>query len=224
MRCIECAEITPGGAARCSPCVDELTTRERDARAGRMPDALVEVGCPTNLVLASHAVPQAVLDCWSSGRGTYLYGPPGRGKSCIAVHLIRDVLYEASRSAPIDSVDWWRVASFWRADALMQSIRRAFEGHGTEAEDAILADHALRAVVVLDDLGAEKISQWSAQTLASFLSHREARGLKRTIITSNLSLEDVEEAYGQWGGAIASRIAGLCDVIQIKGPDRRRSR
>jgi DNA replication protein DnaC len=39
-----------------------------------------------------------------------------------------------------------------------------------------------------------------------------------TIITSNLTLEEVSEKVGD---RIASRIAGMCKVIELKGIDRR---
>ena len=71
--------------------------------------------------------------------------------------------------------------------------------------------------LILDDMGAEKTSEWSIQTLYSIIDRRY-RDEKQTLITSNLTLDEIAEKVGD---RIASRIAGMCKVVEIKGKDRR---
>ena len=70
---------------------------------------------------------------------------------------------------------------------------------------------------MLDDLGVDKTSEGSLQTLYTIID-RKYREEKQTLITSNLTLDEIAEEVGD---RIASRIAGMCKVVEIKGKDRR---
>jgi DNA replication protein DnaC len=69
----------------------------------------------------------------------------------------------------------------------------------------------------MDDLGVEKTSEWSMQTLYTITDWRY-RELRQTLVTSNLTLDEIA---GKVGDRIASRIAGMCKVVELKGKDRR---
>ncbi len=71
-------------------------------------------------------------------------------------------------------------------------------------------------ILVLDDLGAEKTTEFVAQQLYSILNEREAY-YRKTVITSNLNLQQVAERFSD---RIASRLSsGL--VLECTGNDRR---
>jgi DNA replication protein DnaC len=72
-------------------------------------------------------------------------------------------------------------------------------------------------LLVLDDLGVEKTTDWALQTLYVILNNRYTN-YRQTIITSNLTLEEIGNKLGD---RIASRIAGMCSIIQMKGKDKR---
>jgi len=85
-----------------------------------------------------------------------------------------------------------------------------------------LLDHygAKVVLLVLDDLGAEKVSDFVLQTLYDLLDRRYGECLE-TIITSNLSLDQLTVHYGSHGDRLASRIAGMGPALVLKGKDRR---
>ena len=72
----------------------------------------------------------------------------------------------------------------------------------------------------MDDMGAEKTTDWSMSTLYVLIDKRYSE-MMPTIITSNLTVAEVADKVGD---RIASRIAGMCKVIELKGKDRRLGR
>jgi len=71
--------------------------------------------------------------------------------------------------------------------------------------------------LVLDDLGAEKATDWAKETIYSIINHRYEEMLP-TIVTSNLSLGQLSSHLGE---RIASRLAEMCEVVELSGKDRR---
>ena len=72
-------------------------------------------------------------------------------------------------------------------------------------------------LLIIDDIGAEKPSEWVRERLLSFINARVSNGLS-TIYTSNLSLEELDNKMGQ---RVSSRIKGSTKEIQLSGSDRR---
>lgn len=72
-------------------------------------------------------------------------------------------------------------------------------------------------LLIIDDLGAEKITDFVRQMTYYILNEREQRELL-TVITSNFSLNQLDE---QVDPRVSSRIAGMCKVIKLNGKDRR---
>jgi len=69
----------------------------------------------------------------------------------------------------------------------------------------------------IDDFGTEKGSEWVLETLYSIID-KKYEDVIPMIITSNLDLN----ALGvKMGDRIASRIAEMCDVVEMTGLDRR---
>lgn len=73
------------------------------------------------------------------------------------------------------------------------------------------------SLLVLDDLGTERVTGWVAETLFELINHRYNRML-RTIFTSNL---DPEELISHLGERISWRIAHMSDVLHLDGPNLR---
>ena len=72
-------------------------------------------------------------------------------------------------------------------------------------------------ILIIDDIGAEKPTEWVAETLYSIINERYEK-MKITIFTSNLSLDDLALKLGD---RIVSRIAGMCEIYELKGDDKR---
>jgi DNA replication protein DnaC len=75
------------------------------------------------------------------------------------------------------------------------------------------------AVLVIDDMGASKDTEWAAEQNYRLLDHRYAWN-KPTIITSNLLPRELEPTLGE---RVASRLRAMTTTVSFKGADRRRS-
>ena len=79
-------------------------------------------------------------------------------------------------------------------------------------------------VLVLDDLGVEKTSEWVQETLGLVINTRyNAR--RATIITSNLrdpiDNTDMNSFMVQLGGRTRSRLLEMCEWVEVQGADIR---
>jgi DNA replication protein DnaC len=81
-----------------------------------------------------------------------------------------------------------------------------------------IRDCQLADLLVIDDFGAEKPSEWTQERFYSVIDHRYSQCLP-LIVTSNLPPAGVAE---QGGDRAASRLAEMCAVVKMTGSDRRR--
>ena len=72
-------------------------------------------------------------------------------------------------------------------------------------------------LLIIDDIGAERVTEWVRERLVSIINTRVGAGLS-TIYTSNLSPEELKEGLGD---RISSRVLGSSGVVEITGADRR---
>ncbi|HEY3363821.1 MAG TPA: ATP-binding protein [Symbiobacteriaceae bacterium] len=72
-------------------------------------------------------------------------------------------------------------------------------------------------LIVLDDLGAEKVSEFVGQELFNIINHRMNR-LMPMIVSTNLTAGEIEDAYGP---RIASRLLNGFDGMELRGDDVR---
>jgi DNA replication protein DnaC len=91
---------------------------------------------------------------------------------------------------------------------LMNDLKHSFDSAG-ESEIDILRKYQAIDILVLDDLGANKMSDWQYQILYSLINYRYDN-LKTTIITCNLSLTELETTWQD--DRITSRIQRMCKI------------
>lgn len=133
-----------------------------------------------------------------------LRGNTGCGKTHLAVAMLQMGL------------DW--NDRFITVPDLLLKIRGSFNGSG-ESEEDVIDRYAGARVLVLDDLGAEKTSEFAVTTLYIILDRRIRECLK-TIITTNLLQSEIEATFG---ARIASRMSAM-ENIKINMPDYRKKR
>jgi len=102
---------------------------------------------------------------------------------------------------------------------LLLKIRSSFSENSKESEEEIIKEFSSIPVLVLDDLGAEKTSEFAVTTLYIILDRR-IRDCRKTIITTNLSKEEIEQTFG---ARIASRLSCM-ENIKINMPDYRKKK
>lgn len=74
-------------------------------------------------------------------------------------------------------------------------------------------------VLVLDDLGATKASEWSVEQLTALLDLRVREG-RRTVVTTNVPEPDLEAV---WGGRFMDRLRYRRTVAVLRGESRRKA-
>jgi len=123
-----------------------------------------------------------------------LTGVPGAGKTTLAAAVVAESL--AVRG--VGSVRFVSERDY------LDSIRRGFDdSRGGISTSLLPADHPRNvALLVLDDLGASRLTDWGAGELAGLIEHRHAAGLPM-LITSNLSLGEIGSRID---GRVASRL------------------
>lgn len=139
----------------------------------------------------------------------YVHGRIGAGKSGAAWCALREHVETGGRGAFANTRD------------LLAAVRRTY--NDDRAPDPIegLADVDL---LVLDDLGAERPTEWALETIANLVEHRYGN-LRRTIITSNYQPGKLIERFNRGdpilGQRIVSRLREDCTVLHVSGSDRR---
>lgn len=143
----------------------------------------------------------------------FITGACGTGKTHKAVSLLKG--YADSRPCHEFEHPYKHLPIFITIPELLMKIRSCFSLD--ECEETIVRKYSDCSLLVLDDLGVEKTSDWALQTLYIILNNRYSEQLQ-TIITSNLTIEEIGEKLGD---RIASRIAGMCKIVKLTGKDRR---
>lgn len=146
-------------------------------------------------------------------RGLLLYGPNGVGKTHLAVGILKAVM--RTRGAR---------GFFFETRELLKLVRDTYNRSVAETEMDVLAPVLKADVLVLDDLGAERTSDWVQETLGLVVNTRYNER-RPTIFTSNLvdspDSTDPRSFIYQLGSRTRSRLAEMCDWVEMHGVDMR---
>lgn len=151
-------------------------------------------------------LPQIVEGLRAYTESVFIHGPTGTGKTHLAIATAKESICES--------------AIFVTAPELLLAIRSCFSDGAARREDDLIQEYTSTDLLILDDLGAEKSTEYSITTLYLIIDRRD-RSLKRTIITSNLSLQEISEKLD---ARIASRLSSMKIVNLSKLPDYRKKR
>lgn len=132
-----------------------------------------------------------------------LAGPTSVGKTWLAYGTLRAAVVAAG-------VDRWEAVAY--ADFVAE-----LRPSGKDPESA-MTRYRETGLLLLDDLGAAKGSEWVEETTYRLLNHRY-NALLPSIFTTNLPLADLREHLGD---RLASRLVETCVRLSMTGPDRRR--
>jgi DNA replication protein DnaC len=142
----------------------------------------------------------------AEGRGLWLFGDTGTGKTTLGM-LISKAALEAGRTVAIYSLP-----------KLLARIRQTYDSEpGGDSYLSFFERLTSVDLLHIDDLGAEKRSDWVLEQLYSLVNERyEAQ--RSIVITTNLSHPELEE---QIGSRTVSRLSEMCDEIEVRGKDYR---
>jgi DNA replication protein DnaC len=145
-------------------------------------------------------------------RGILFTGPVGIGKTHLAVSILKGL---TERGFP---------CLFYEFGALLKEIQDSYNPNTKASELAVLAPVLNADVLVLDELGASKPTDWVRDTMAHIINTRY-NDRKATIFTTNYPDErknDREDTLeDRIGVRLRSRLFEMCRTIEMKGSDYR---
>jgi len=152
----------------------------------------------------------------TEGQGLYIYGHRGTGKTMLSAIVANERIKQG------------KPVLFSSVPDLLADIRASFKNNNT---DEVLLSVKTADFLILDDLGAEKMTEWVAEQLFSIINYRYNEKLPM-IITSNYDPKQIigrmtiVDRYGNIidsmeGQRIMSRIYGMCIRIFVGGEDYR---
>jgi DNA replication protein DnaC len=155
-----------------------------------------------------------VADSFPVSRGLLFEGQPGVGKTHLAVAVLKQVIETAGvRGLFYDTRDLLRV------------IRSTYDPSIRTTELEVLRPVMTADLLVLDDLGAEKTSEWVEETMNLIVNTRYNER-RLTVFTSNYQdfpeeLAEPNSLIFRIGHRMRSRLHEMCEFLQMDGADYR---
>lgn len=146
--------------------------------------------------------------------GLYLYGRVGAGKTIYAA----SVLMELKRRSFMSSHSDYIKGLFIKVTKLLEDLRASFNADNAITSQTIIDQCIDTDVLILDDIGSQKVTDWVRNTLYLIIDSRY-ENLKTTIFTSNGSLNELADQYED--NRIPSRIEAMCRIKHFTNKDYR---
>jgi DNA replication protein DnaC len=146
-------------------------------------------------------------------RGLLLLGLAGVGKTHIAVGTLKEIVRKTGATA-----------IFYDTRDLLRTIRGTYDPVARASEVSILRPVMDAELLVLDDLGAERPTDWVEETMNLIVNTRYNER-RATIFTSNyLDIPDIEDPnslLSRIGFRMRSRLHEMCSIVEIDAGDYR---
>lgn len=147
-------------------------------------------------------------------RGLLFMGTVGVGKTHLAVSILKGLTERGFNCL------------FYESGSLLKEIQNSYNVHTQTSELNVLAPILDAEVLVLDELGATKPTEWVRDTMANIINTRY-NDKKLTIFTTNYLDErrnDKDEVLeDRIGVRLRSRLYEMCRTVPMAGEDFRRN-
>jgi DNA replication protein DnaC len=140
------------------------------------------------------------------GRGLWLFGDVGTGKTSLAM-LISKAALEAGHSVAVYSVP-----------RLLAEIKETFDRDSAGSYMQLFRRLTSVDLLHLDDVGAERQTEWVLEQLYSIVNERWQDG-RSIVLTTNV--EKLDELRKQVGARTVSRLSEMCEPLPLLGADLR---
>ena len=214
-------EVVPGKGARRCRC------RTQDARAklletARIPRRYEECSLANYQPAANNGSQlrafnyayRLVREYPSVDRGLLFMGTCGVGKTHLSVAILRELIEKKGVSS-----------LFYEFGSLLKEIQNSYNTISQASELTVLTPAIEAEILVLDELGASKPTDWVRDTMTHVINTRH-NDCKLTIFTTNYldgRCTDRDEILeDRIGVRLRSRLFEMCKTVQIEGEDYRR--
>ena len=145
-------------------------------------------------------------------KGLYIYGKTGVGKSYLSICLANRLVDQNKSVAYVNARN-------------TIAILRGYVINDKEAFESLMNKIKNAELLIIDDLGNEKITDWSRDSvLYEVLDYRLRNKLNKIIINSNYNLYELKELYKVDNEVRAKRfidlIRSICDDVELVGLNR----
>jgi DNA replication protein DnaC len=146
-------------------------------------------------------------------KGLMFLGSYGVGKTHLAVAVLKELIVRKGARA-----------FFYEVPDLLKLVRDSYDAGGDQSELGVLEPVLHADLLVLDDLGEERTSEWVQETLAHVINVRYSES-RATIFTSNLrdspDSTDPRSFFHKLGGRTRSRLIEMCEQVYMDREDAR---
>lgn len=146
-------------------------------------------------------------DNLDQGKGIWLMGDTGTGKTTLAMLVSKEALRRN------------HTVAIYSMPSLLTRIRATFDAEAGEESYAEFFERLCDVDLLhIDDLGAEKQTDWVLEQLYALINERYERQ-KSVVVTTNLTQEELE---AQIGNRTVSRLIEICgEALPLWGEDAR---
>lgn len=153
-----------------------------------------------------------IVENVAEGNGLYIWGKStGSGKTSWACKIMSYYFRKIAFNSGLENEGLYIFLP-----TFLEDLRNSYDNPDPDFEQVLDMLKKCK-LLIIDDIGAERVTEWVRERLVSIINTRVGAGLS-TIYTSNLSPEELKEGLGD---RISSRVLGSSVVVEITGADRR---
>lgn len=172
-------------------------------RSAKVPKIFMNVRAKDfKMTVRNEHAAKIAISAINDNNGLFIYGECGTGKTMLASVIANERAENLKQSLFIGAVDVFHELNPYSSDSRTAANRKA----------VVKSSPCL----IIDDLGAEKPSDWTKQTLFEIIDYRYRENLQ-TIITSNFNISELKTRLSEYEGSrIIRRIKSICSLVELE--------